>query len=197
MKWGASRFLKDFWHRLQQRFRITRVAIKNEAAQNLARELGETGANLRAQAQLMQARIDELEMTIVELRTNALHEAICQLAHTLQDRPSPALDQIFALQQWLLKQKASQAGSLSSELLRVHIAVQSIIEALAATQIVSFPTHLDQVIELASTQLNEFAYVEGTPFANSAETKKVICVRPGWRVGNTIVTPARVKEITP
>ncbi len=58
------------------------------------------------------------------------------------------------------------------------------------------PWDTSQSFELRSEKLGEYSYVEGSAFTDSEDQKIVRCIRPGWRVGEEIITPARVKEIT-
>ncbi len=103
LHWGSSRFLKYFWLRLQEKFRITRVAITDEAAQNLARELGETEASLRTQIELLKIENDDLKNQIEEISSHSKQEAVYKFAKNLQSQSNPVLDQIVLLYQRLKK----------------------------------------------------------------------------------------------
>jgi len=198
LKWGASPFLKGFGWQLQKEFKITRTAIKDEAAQNLVWELGETEANLTNQVELLQQENEKLKKELSEIRSQALQSAVCQLVTTLQKQPQPVLDQIMLLYQRLNKMSESNSElSLSpSDSLGILIALENLLQALNSLNVTRYPAQEDQVFELQSEQLSAYAYVEGSAFANSEDKKVVRCIHPGWRVGEEVITPARVKEVT-
>ncbi|MBC6476730.1 MAG: nucleotide exchange factor GrpE [Hormoscilla sp. GM7CHS1pb] len=198
LKWGAYRFLNEFGLQLQKEFNITPTAIKEEAAQNLVRELGETEANLTNQVELLQQENEKLQKELSEIRSQALQSAVCQLVTTLQKQSQPVLDQITILYQRLNKMSESNSElSLSpSDSLSILIALENLLQALNSLNVTQYPAQEDQVFELQSEQLSAYAYVEGSAFANSEDKKVVRCIHPGWRVGEEVITPARVKEVT-
>jgi molecular chaperone GrpE (heat shock protein) len=198
LKWGASRFLGDLGLKLQREFKITRTALKDEAAQNLARELGETEANLKQEVERLELENENLKKELEEVRSQALHAAVCQLATTLQKQPQPVLDQIILLYQRLNKMSESNSDlSLSSsESLSMLIALENLLQALKSLNVTPYPAEYDLVFELQSGQLSVYEYIEGSAFANSEDKKVVRCTHPGWRVGEEVITPARVKEVT-
>lgn len=198
LKWGASRFLGDLGLKLQREFKITRTALKDEAAQNLARELGETEANLTQEVERLEMENENLKKELEEVRSQALHAAACQFATTLQKQPQPVLDQIMLLYQRLNKmsQSNSDLSLSSSESLSILIALENLLQALKSLNVIRYPAQEDQVFELQSEQLGAYAYVEGSAFTNSEDKKVVRCIHPGWRVGEEVITPARVKEVT-
>jgi len=198
LKWGASRFLNEFGWQLQKEFNITPTAIKEEAAQNLVRELGETEANLTNQVELLQQENEKLRNELSEMRSQALQSAVCQFAKTLQTQPQPVLDQIIFLYQRLNKMSESNSElSLSpSDSLSILIALENLLKALNSLNVTPYPAEYDRVFELQSEQLSVYEYIEGSAFANSEDQKVVRCVHPGWRVGEEVITPARVKEVT-
>ena len=198
LKWGASPFMKGFGWQLQKEFNITPTAIKEEAAQNLVRELGETEANLTNQVELLQQENEKLQKELSEIRSQALQSAVCQLVTTLQKQSQPVLDQITILYQRLNKMSESNSElSLSpSDSFSILIALKNLLQALNSLNVTRYPAQEDQVFELQSEQLSLYEYIEGSAFANSEDKKIVRCIHPGWRVGEEVITPARVKEVT-
>ena len=198
LKWGASPSLKGFGWQLQKEFNITQTAIKEEAAQNLVWELGETEANLTNQVELLQQENEKLKKELSEIRSQALQSAVCQLVTTLQKQSQPVLDQIMLLYQRLNKMSESNSElSLSpSDSLSILIALENLLQALNALNVTRYPAQEDKVFELQSEQLSLYEYIEGSAFANSEDKKIVRCIHPGWRVGEEVITPARVKEVT-
>ncbi len=196
LEWGASILLKKFWHHLQQEYRLTVDAITDEAAQNLARELGETETNLKNQLELLEAENNELKNTLAKIHDQSLQEAVCKLAKTLQGQPQPVLDQIFTLYNRLNKmsEEEQELSLTSSECLSVLITLESLITAFQTLNIIPFPDNTQTAFELEGKELDEYSYIEGSVFADKEDKKLVICIKPGWRVGEQIITPARVKE---
>ncbi len=196
LRWGASSFLRKFWKTLQEKFRISTDAITDEAAQNLARELGETEANLRSEIEQLKQENEQLKTTLEELRSQALQEAIYNFGKTLQTQPEPVLDQIVLLHQRLEKKSEEGSPLSASDSLSVIITLEAMLKAFKILEIKQFPTNTNQTFALRSEQLGEYSYIEGSVFTNSKDEKIVRCIRPGWRVGQKILTPARVKEVS-
>ena len=196
LEWGASPLLRRFWQHLQQEYRLTVDAITDEAAQNLARELGETETNLKNQLELLEAENNELKNTIATIQEQSLQEAVCKLAKTLQGQPQPVLDQIFTLYNRLNKisEDEQELSLTSSECLSVLITLESLIRAFKTLNLTTFPDNTQTAFELEGKELDEYSYTEGSAFAGKEDKKLVICIKPGWRVGEQIITPARVKE---
>ncbi len=148
--------------------------------------------------ELLQQENEKLKKELSEIRSQALQSAVCQLVTTLQKQDQPVLDQIMLLYQRLNKMSESNSElSLSpSDSLGILIALENLLQALNSLNVTRYPAQEDQVFELQSEQLSAYAYVEGSAFANSEDKKVVRCIHPGWRVGEEVITPARVKEVT-
>jgi len=197
---GSHRALSSLWGALRHRFNLT-VELdtdKNVAEPTTAAIISQPVAeeqplDLAYHLQTAQKRITELEAMLAATQQQAQQEAIQFFARTLQNRPNPSLDQLFTLHRWLQKE-INNGVTLSSELLRIFITLEDVLESLDVVGITAFPSQLETQFALHSDQLGEFAYVEGSPFNGRTDVKTVVCVRPGWRVGATIITPARVKE---
>lgn len=197
LRCGPTKFLSEFWISLQRRFRITRVALKSEAAENLAREFSETETNLREQLEEAQATISEQEQLIEKLTQEANEEAVYQLGRTLQGQPSPVLDELFTLHRNLLIQEAEAQEPLDGLALNVLIVIENLLKGLTALGIESYPAKLEEPLTLTAQELTEYSYVAGTPFENDGSAKSVDCIKPGWRIKGRIITPARVQERAP
>lgn len=198
LKWGASPLLRKFWLQLQRKFRLTRTAIKEEAVQNLARELGETETLLRNQIQQLITENEELKEFLESISLEASQKAIYNLATILQSQAQPVLDQIFTLYHKLVKMSESEDKLLvtAEEALSILITLESLLQAFQNLNITYFPKDTSKSFKLDSNQLGEYLYVEGSAFCDAKDKKVVRCVSPGWRVGKEVITPARVKEIT-
>lgn len=193
IRWGATPFVREFWHRLQQRFRLTRVAIKNEAAQNLARELGETETTLLDEIERLNERIAELEATLEGQESAGLRRAVCDLVRNLQSRPTPILDQARSLYLRLRLQADGDPG-LDTDHLSILIIVEELLAALAEQGVEAFPVDTTDVFEIRGDELGQYQYLRGSEFASDGDVKRVCCVHAGWRVGDEIITPAVVEE---
>ncbi len=196
LHWGSSRFLKNFWPLLQQKFRITSDVIRDEATQNVLQECGETEVSLRSQIELLKIENDELQNQIKDISSHSEQSAVYKFAKNLQNQSNPILDQIVLLYQGLKKSEDEGLPLSSTDSLSVLIALEGLLEALKSLNINQFPADTSQSFELRGDQLGEYSYVEGSAFADSEEKKMVRCIRPGWRVESELITPARVKEIT-
>jgi hypothetical protein len=58
-----------------------------------------------------------------------------------------------------------------------------------------YPKSLKGKLELSQNQLSEYAYMEGKAFVNEQEIKQVECIQQGWKVGEIVITPAKVREL--
>lgn len=218
---GSFRSLPTLWRDLQRHFKLDTerdlhksvaeataieqpIAVQAMPAQPVIEQTAVVGfaqpiveedpLELRQHLQTAQARIAILEDMVSKTQQQAQQTAIQSFARALQNRPNPALDQLFTLHRWLQKEM-NNGVTLSSDLLRIFITLEDVLESFDVVGIASFPSHLEMPFTLQGDQLGEFAYVEGSPFNGRADIKTVTCVRPGWRVGETIITPARVKEV--
>lgn len=198
VKWGASPYLRKFGLQLQRNFHLTRTAIKDEVAQNLVRDLGETETILRSQIERLLIENQELQACLKDIHVRASQTTTYQLAKTMQSQTQPVLDQVFALHQKLAKisETESNLTVTDREALSVLITLESLLYAFKKINITYFPQDISKVFELTSDRLGEYAYIEGSAFSNKEDKKIVRCVSPGWKVGEEIVTPARVKEVS-
>lgn len=196
--WGATRFLDNFGLKLQRHFRITRTALKDEAAQNLVQELGSREASLKQEIEQLQQENETLKAEQEKQRDRDFEEALVQLTQALQNRPQPILNQVFSYLQTLQKMSEEGNGELSlsgREALGVLITFEEIIDTLKTLNICPFPESMNQTFSLKQEKLGEYNYIEGSPFNGNDDTKQVRCLTPGWRVGEKIITPAQVKEV--
>ena len=197
--WGATRFLDKFCFKLQRHFRITRTALKEEAAQNLVQELGAKESYLKKEIEALQQENETLKAEQEQLRDRAFQESLISLTQKLQNRPQPLLTQVFSYLKTLQKLSENQEGELSlsnREALGILITFEELIETLKSLNIHPFPENLNQTFTLKQEQLGEYNYSEGSSFNGENDKKTVRCITPGWKVGDTIITPAQVKEVT-
>jgi molecular chaperone GrpE (heat shock protein) len=195
---GPNRKLQDFGMALMKHFRITRSAIKDEAASNIVLSMGELERDLRTQISILEQEKSELEYQLQQTRSKARQEALREIAHFLQNGRQPALDQIQQMIR-LLESQAEETGEpeLSSEqALSVFIILRNLMKILQELGIETYPKSLKSKFEISQVDLAEYAYIEGTPFTNEQEIKTVKCIQQGWRVGETVITPAKVRELT-
>lgn len=192
---GSSQYLADFGLELQRKFRITRTALKDEAAQNLVGQLEDTERNLSQQISILEAEKQELNLQLERSKTHAFQEAVFQLGKTLQQQSQPVLDQLLILSK-RLEELTSEDGTLSyTDALTCLITIEALLKAFKAINISSYPSDTEAVFTINGGQLSEYNYVAGTPFKDEKDHKKVRCLYPGWRVGEQVVTPARVEEV--
>jgi hypothetical protein len=196
--WGASKFLKDFADDLLIEFQITRQDIQQQTAQNLVRELGETKEKLQQQIDWLERENQELKETIENLRLESFQEAVIQFAQILQNQSQPTLDLIYRLHQRLkdLEKTEDNLCLTRRESLSVLILLENLLAGLRSVKLEYFPQNTQKTFEISGEELTEYSYVEGSPFAEVTDSKEVRCINPGWRVGETIITPARVGEIS-
>ncbi|MEC4817791.1 MAG: nucleotide exchange factor GrpE, partial [Scytonema sp. PMC 1069.18] len=195
---GSTRKLQDFGMALMKHFRVTRSAIKDVAASNLVLSIGEIERDLRTQIRILEQEKSELEHQLQQTRNKAREEALTEIAHVLQNGRQPALDQIQQMIR-LLEMQAEETGEpeLSSEqALSVFIILRNLMKILQELGIEAYPKSVKNSFEISQVDLSEYAYIEGTPFMSEHEIKKVECIQQGWRVKETVITPAKVRELT-
>lgn len=194
---GAVRKLQDFSMALMKHFKVTRTAIKDEAASNLVLSMGEIERDLQTQISILEQEKMQLEYQLEQTRIQAREEAVIEIAHLFQNGRQPALDQIQGII-CLLETQMEETGEpeLSSEqALSIFIILRSLMEILDKLGIESYPKFKKNSFEISQLDLCEYSYIEGTPFNSDAEIKKVECTHQGWRIGETVITPAKVKEL--
>lgn len=198
LHWGASKFLNRLWQRLRDNFGINVNNVSEDTLYKLLRDLEDTKDYLKQQVQQLELENQDLKKTIQENQVQALQQATYKLAKTLQTQPQPVLDQIFIQSQKLNKlAESGQKLSLSeTDCLGIMITFNALLTSLKDLNITPYPSNIEATFKLETQQMGEYIYVEGSSFVNSQDVKTVRCIRPGWRVGEEIVTPAPVKEIT-
>ena len=194
LQWGASRYIWRLCPRLQDHFGLTDTAQKDQAAQNLAQQLGETERNLKAQIQLLDNENQELKNEIESIKDEALQETISQLARSLQEQPQPVLDQIYNLLQRLTLYTENNEALSATETLTCFIVLDDVLNVLKSLGIEQYPQKLNCVFGISESDLGQYIYVDGSSFLNLQEIKTVKCIRQGWRANKAIITPAQVKE---
>jgi len=197
LAWGATPFLRDFWFRFQRQMGATRVAIKTEAAQNLARELSETEDSLSLELERVRARLAAVEGELVRSQEESQAVAILALGLRLQDRPNPVLDQLVETLARLRARAETDGFGLTGDLLSALIIMEEILEGLQSLGLRHFPQDLAQTLVITDADLSRFHYAGGTPFRTSGEARRVRCLKPGWEVAGRVITPARVEEAEP
>lgn len=198
IKFGASEYIGKFGYQLQKEFNLTRTDIKEKAAQNLVQELGETENNLRAEINRLENENQELEREIQDIKENSLQEAVYKLAKSLQDeQQQPVLDQLFNLYKKIDKLLENNESLSPQDTLTCFINLENLFKAFSALNIQPFPPNIDSLFKITGEDLdnNKYNYVAGSQFTTKDEVKKVKCVACGWKVGEEIVTPAKVEEI--
>ncbi|TAE55781.1 MAG: hypothetical protein EAZ87_19595 [Nostocales cyanobacterium] len=195
---GSNPKLRDFSMALMKHFRVTQSAIKAEAASNLVLSIGEIERELRTQINILEQEKLELEEQLKQTRNQARQEALIEIAHSLQNGTPPALNQIQQMIK-LLELQAEETGEpeLSSEqALSVFIILRNLMKILQELGIETYPKSLKGKLQISQNQLSEYAYIEGEPFMNEEEIKLVECIQQGWKVGETVITPAKVRELS-
>ncbi len=195
LAWGATPFLRDFWFRFQRQMGATRVAIKTEAAQNLARELSETEDSLRMELEQVRARLAATETELARLREESQAAAMLALGIRLQERPNPVLDQMVETLERLQERAENDGFGLTGDLLSALIILEEVLEGLRSLGLQHFPQDLAQPLVLTEKDLSRYQYTRGTPFRAPGESRRVRCLKPGWEVAGRVITPARVEEI--
>ncbi|MBD2136944.1 hypothetical protein H6F32_04920 [Anabaena sp. FACHB-1237] len=194
---GPSRKLQDFGMALMKRFQVTHTAIKAEAASNLVISIGEIERNLKNQIHTLEQQKLELEEQLQQQRNQGKQKALIEIATSLQNGRQPALDQMQQMMK-ILESQIEENGepALSSEQsLSVFIILRNIMKVLQELGIETYPKSLTKPLEISQKQLSEYAYIEGKSFVNQQEIKKVECIQQGWKVGETIITPAKIREL--
>ena len=196
--WGASMFLKDFVEKFLEEFKITRRDIEQQTAQNLVRELGETETKLQQQIEWLEAENQELRETIEILKAESFEKAVVEFAQILQNQSQPTLDQIYRLHQKLKElEKTKDNFDLShTDSLRVLIFLENLLKGLESVKLEYFPKNTEERFIISGEELGEYIYIDGSPFTEVTDYKEVKCISPGWRVGNQVITPAQVAEIS-
>ena len=195
---GPSRKLQDFGMALMKRFQVTHTAIKAEAASNLVISIGEIERNLKNQIHTLEQQKLELEEQLKQQSQQGKQQSLIAIANSLQNGRQPALDQMQQMIR-ILESQIEENGEpiLSSEQsLSVFIILRNIMKVLQELGIETYPQAINNTLEISQRQLSEYAYVEGKPFINQQEIKKVQCIQQGWKVGETIITPAKIRELT-
>lgn len=195
LRWGANPYLREFWFRYQQHVGATRVAIKTEAAQNLARELGETEDAMRLEVERLRARTADLETEVARLRAEGETAALLALGRHLQSRPNPVLDHLVETLDRLRARSETEEFGLSGDLLSSLIILEEILEGLGSLGLRHFPSDPGTPFTLSGGDLGRFHYVRGTPFRDAGDTRLVRCLRRGWEAGELLIAPARVEEL--
>ncbi|MBF2056477.1 MAG: nucleotide exchange factor GrpE [Cyanobacterium sp. T60_A2020_053] len=199
IKFGASEFIGKFGYTLQKEFNITRTAIKEKAAQNLVQELGETEATLQAEINRLEEDKKELKKQLQYLQDNSLQDALYQLAKSLQnEQQQPVLDQLFNLYKKIDKLLENNESLSPQDTLTCFINLENFFKALSSLNIQPFPPNTETILEITGEDLdnNKYNYISGSQFTTKEEVKKVKCITCGWQVGEEIITPAKVAEIT-
>lgn len=194
---GSNPKLRDFSMALMKHFRVTQTAIKAEAASNLVLSIGEIERELRTQINILEQEKLELEEQLQQTRNQARQEALIEIAHALQNGTPPALNQIQQMIK-LLELQAEETGEpelSSEEALSVLIILRNLMKILQELEITTYPKSLKGKLQISQNQLSEYAYIEGEPFRSEQEIKLVECIQQGWKVGSTVITPAKVREL--
>lgn len=195
---GAVKKLQDFSMALMRYFKVTRTAIKDEAASNLVLSMGEIERDLKTQISILEQEKLELEYQLEQTRIQARQEAVIEIANLLQNGRQPALDQIQKTIS-LLEAQVEETGEaeLSSEQgLSIFIILRSLMEILNELGIEAYPKSMKKSFEISQLNLGKYSYIEGTSFNSDSDIKTVECTHQGWLVGDTVITPAKVKELS-
>jgi|GEM_PF-1736380 len=193
---GPIDSLRHFGMDLMKNFRVTRSAIKDEVASNIVLSIGETERELKTQISNLEREKIELEYQLEQTRNKAREASVIEITHLLQNGRQPALDQIQQIIR-LLEYQIEETGEaeLSAELsLSVFISLRNLMEILQKLGIEAYPKSMKGSFEISQVNLSEYAYIEGQSFTNEQEIKQVECIQQGWRVGETVITPAKVRE---
>lgn len=194
---GLARELRDFGIKLMKYFQITRIAIQNEVASNLVLGLGEVERNLKTKISILEQEKSELERQLQESCSKAHEVAMVKIARSLQNGKQPALERLQQIIH-ILNSQMQENGEpeLSSEqALTVLITTRNIMKVLQENGIENYPELTKSKFEISQVDLSSFAYVEGEPFTTEDESKQVECIRRGWKVGATVITPAQVRAV--
>jgi molecular chaperone GrpE (heat shock protein) len=152
---------------------------------------------LRTQINILEREKLELEQQLEKTRNQARQESVIEIAHSLQNGRQPALNQIQQMIN-LLESQIEETGEpeLSSEqALSLFIILRNLMKTFQELGIEPYPKSLKGKLELSQNQLSEYAYMEGKAFVNEQEIKQVECIQQGWKVGEIVITPAKVREL--
>jgi molecular chaperone GrpE (heat shock protein) len=194
---GSNFKLEEFSMALMRRFRLTRADIKDDYAQFKDQEKDQIERDLRTQINILQQEKLALEEQLEKTRNQARQEAVIAIANALQNGRQPALNQIQQMIS-LLESQVEETGEPeldSDQALTVFIILRNLMKIFQELGIESYPKSLKGKLQISQNQLSEYAYIEGNPFANEEEIKQVECTQPGWKVGETVITPAKVREL--
>ncbi|MEY3334039.1 MAG: hypothetical protein RLZZ176_2342, partial [Cyanobacteriota bacterium] len=191
---GLNIKLEEFSMALMRRFRLTRADIIADYAQWKDQEKDQIERDLRTQINILEReKLEQLEKT----RNQASQESVIEIAHSLQNGRQPALNQIQQMIS-LLELQIEETGEpeLSSEqALSLFIILRNLMKTFHELGIEPYPKSLKGKLELSQNQLSEYAYMEGKAFVNEQEIKQVECIQQGWKVGEIVITPAKVREL--
>lgn len=178
-------------------FRLTRADIRDEYAQSKDQEKDQIERDLRTQINILEQQKLELEKQLEKTRNQARQEAVIYIANALQNGRQPALNQIQQMISLLELQieETGEAELSSDQALSLFIILRNLMETFQELGIEPYPKSLKGKLELSQNQLSEYAYMEGKAFANEQEIKQVACIQQGWKVGETVITPAKVREL--
>jgi|694.fasta_scaffold09633_9 hypothetical protein len=194
---GSNFKLEEFSMALMRRFRLTRADIKDDYAQSKDQEKDQIERDLRTQINILEREKLELEQQLEKTRNQASQESVIEIAHSLQNGRQPALNQIQQMIS-LLELQIEETGEpeLSCEqALSLFIILRNLMKTFNELGIEPYPKSLKGKLELSQNQLSEYAYMEGKAFANEQEIKQVECIQQGWKVGEIVITPAKVREL--
>ncbi|MFM7368680.1 MAG: hypothetical protein ACKO2Z_13000, partial [Sphaerospermopsis kisseleviana] len=189
---GLNIKLEEFSMALMRRFRLTRADIKDDYAQFKDQEKDQIERDLRTQINILQQEKLALEEELEQTRNQARQKAGIEIANSRQNGRQPALNQIQQMIS-LLESQVEETGEPeldSDQALTVFIILRNLMKIFQELGIESYPKSLKAKLQISQNQLSEYAYIEGKPFANEGEIKQVECTQPGWKVGETVITPA-------
>ncbi|WP_414530754.1 hypothetical protein [Nodularia chucula] len=198
IEFGITEKLEDFGMALMKHFKVTRTAIKDEAASNLVLSMGEIERELRTQINILEAEKLDLTKKLAETHQQAHQESLTEIAKALQNGTQPALDQIQKIIK-LLQSQLEETGEpelTSDDALSIFIILRNFMEVLQQLGIESYPKSVKGSFKISQIDLRKYAYI-GNPFSDETEIKEVECIQTGWKVNNTVITPAQIKELTP
>lgn len=194
---GITSKLKNFAMTLMKHFRVTHTAIKGEAASNLALGIGEIERNLKTHINILEQQKSELEWQLQESRSKANEEALVKIAESLQNGRQPALEQMQQMIH-ILESQMDDTGEpeISSEqALSVFIMLRNMMKIFEDMGIQPYPKPAKGLFKISKADVSDYSYIEGDPFTDEDEIKEVECLRQGWKVGDTVITPAQVREV--
>lgn len=194
---GPNMKLENFSMAFMRRFRLTRADITDDIARDGIRKKDEIERDLNTQINILQQEKFALEEQLEKTRKQARQEAVIYIANALQNGRQPALNQIQQMIS-LLESQVEATGEPeldSDQALTVFIILRNLMKIFQELGIESYPKSLKAKLQISQNQLSEYAYIEGKPFANEGEIKQVECTQAGWKVGEIVITPAKVREL--